>query len=614
MATGNTAAGVASMLGPLFYLEMLLGARRGRQHFFRWCYAGWLLLLVFCWLIGYYGTANQNPDANVTSEWAGGFVRFFLSQQYILILLATPVFVAGGVTDEKTRGTMIYLLTTDLTAWQILVGKLLGRLAQVGTLVLTGLPVLMAVGVFGGLSPPALAAVLVSTLAPLPAFGAASLLSAVWSRTTRDAVIGFFAAALVGLVLYNLAGWALTAAPTGSRLFDGLRTALAGFDPLYVLGSGGSTAGDWEELARRGLVSLASWGTLAAVCLLVAGWRLRSAYIRQLESSGRTGMLDRVLPARPPVYEDNPVLWMVQHVEGIAPLPILRRFPRWLAVAIIFLGTASLDLYFLWDALVPSLSFQQVQDAWSARGFTGLFGLADGREIAPQVAAAFLFQGLVAILIATFVVGVRCSGCVSGDREKQTWDNLLLVPLETRSLTGGKAWGVLRASLPYLAAYALPTLALSAVSGISSLVLSSVALASTALAMVFVAAAGLYCSVRSPSSWRALLGTFGISYVGGFLVFALLSPGFLIATVFLMLFFLVLLQAAGLPPNAVPLGQFPFVFFITCCIGLAVLFGLTAWYFLAHSESYVGQVERTRHWTRRPRLRSRRVVRVVSED
>lgn len=28
------------MLGPVFYLEMLLGSRRGKQYVFRWVYGG----------------------------------------------------------------------------------------------------------------------------------------------------------------------------------------------------------------------------------------------------------------------------------------------------------------------------------------------------------------------------------------------------------------------------------------------------------------------------------------------------------------------------------------------------------------------------------------------
>ena len=60
----------------------------------------------------------------------------------LLLLLATPAYTAGAIPDEKTRGTLQYLLAADLTAWEILAGKLLGRIAQVALLALAALPLI----------------------------------------------------------------------------------------------------------------------------------------------------------------------------------------------------------------------------------------------------------------------------------------------------------------------------------------------------------------------------------------------------------------------------------------------------------------------------------------
>ena len=35
------------MVGPVLYLEILLGGRRGRQFAFRWIYAGWIVVQLF---------------------------------------------------------------------------------------------------------------------------------------------------------------------------------------------------------------------------------------------------------------------------------------------------------------------------------------------------------------------------------------------------------------------------------------------------------------------------------------------------------------------------------------------------------------------------------------
>src|SRR5262249_3218533 len=92
-----------AMVGPVLYLEMLLGGRRGRQYLFRWIYAGWLIAqFLFLYMI-YRASAGFTSDRNATALFAEGFVQVFIVQQLLLLLLATPAFAAGAVTDEKTR-------------------------------------------------------------------------------------------------------------------------------------------------------------------------------------------------------------------------------------------------------------------------------------------------------------------------------------------------------------------------------------------------------------------------------------------------------------------------------------------------------------------------------
>src|SRR5262245_55709689 len=128
------------MVGPVLHFEMMLGSRRSRQYIFRWLYAGWLILQIFYFYL-YAAMTRIVPVSGrplySTPVVAEQFVQTFVVQQFILLVLITPVLTAGAVTDEKTRGTLQYLLTTDLLSWHIVLGKLLGRLAQVGILALT---------------------------------------------------------------------------------------------------------------------------------------------------------------------------------------------------------------------------------------------------------------------------------------------------------------------------------------------------------------------------------------------------------------------------------------------------------------------------------------------
>src|SRR5262249_25126163 len=239
-------------------------------------------------------------DWNAAAEFAGSFVSLFVVQQLILMLLATPAFAAGAITDEKTRGTLQHMLTADLTAWEIIIGKLLGRTAQVTVLALSGLPVLCFIGVFGGLDPVLLLGVLATTLLPILALGSASVLASVWSKQTRDAVLGLYAIGGIGYLVvwgsHQLAQYFAASPATGGLVgtLAGLATGLDGVwfyaHPLYVLEPawGGR---DLPELGRRLFLATFLWGGIAAICLALSVWRLRRAYVKQLEASGKKAVV-----------------------------------------------------------------------------------------------------------------------------------------------------------------------------------------------------------------------------------------------------------------------------------------------------------------------------------
>jgi hypothetical protein len=133
--------------------------------------------------------------------------------------------------------------------------------------------------------------------------------------------------------------------------------------------------------------------------------------------------------------------------------------------------------------------------------------------------------------------------------------------------------------------------------------------------MFFVASAGIWCSVRSKSSWRSLLGTLAFTYGGGFVVWCVLSwLIFLIALIIWGLLAALLMmidQTTGTQMGTAVAGwsAFPFCFVIATCLVLAgVAFGL-AWYFITDAEKRVADRERTRSWRdagmyNRPRRRT----------
>jgi ABC-type transport system involved in multi-copper enzyme maturation permease subunit len=632
------------MVGPVLYQEMLLTGRRSQQHIFRWIYAGWLILQVAAF--SYLWLFRAAPGSYALSELAEWFVNLYLVQQLILMVLATPALAAGTVSEEKSSGTLQYLLTSDLTSSEIILGKMLARSFQMGVLALVGLPLFCFLGVYAGLELLTLLAVLAETAATLLALVSASLLASVWSRQTRNAVLGLYAAG--GVFLFSV-WWLGDLLVYLSKLASGLPllAAFAGlvqqvlnyFDPVYVLepGWGARDLPDLKALTQRLFASVLAWGAVTGGCLGLAVWRLRPAYRRQLEGEGKKKQPHWWRPERVPVGE-QPIAWKERHVEGMAPAAGLRRLPRWIGVLTIAALSAASSLWVLWLHLAPGATLAD------------LFGLAARLdfEAVPRVllptSGGFQAQGVVVMLLASLLVGIRCSGAVSGERERQTWEALLLTPLTSRQLIRGKLWGIMGASLIYVLAYAVPALLLALVGSAGELHAMYAALREwfgaapatpgpspwvippvgwaliwlgvTLLAMYFIGAAGIWCSVRCKTSWKSLLWTVGIGYVGGFLVYIVTAPVLLLIALFVLLALMLIGEALKIDlvlRGTTWLGMYFTVFQVVSVLTLALLAWLMALFLLSSAQKYVAFRERTLQWQEEPLLRRprRRPVRSV---
>jgi ABC-type transport system involved in multi-copper enzyme maturation permease subunit len=593
------------MIEAVVHHELLLGGRRNRLFWVRLIYGLWLILQVgllylvdflferYLPRVAFAVPSSAIPETPESAPQVVGalFSERFLKQHFILLAIATPALVAGAITDEKRRGTLQYLLLTQMETRSLVLGKLVGRSAQVGRLALVGLPLFALLGAFGGIEPLTfLAFFAVSTLMVL-AIASAALLASVWCRQTRDAVLALYGFGIAGAIL--------------TWQFGGV---LEGFDPLRVLEPLGFIG--VEELGRRLVLATLCWGTVGGICLALAVWRLKPAYLRELEGSPRRK--GAWYPGRRAPVNDEPVRWRERNVEGLAPMASLRRVPQWLAVAILFLFATASSLGILALAAVPGTSPNDVFDALRH------FDLAKLEQTFPGATEGFLAQGAVILLLASLVVGIRCSGAVTGERERQTWEALLLSPLTTRDLVYGKLWGVMGASYIYLFACGLPAVTLAIVAGRLAVFWAVLWLAVTVLAMYFIGAVGLWASVGSKSSWQALLWTLGCGYLGGAFVNLLFSV-ITYAVLMLVVLFLALIDErlhTGLARTfAANLAQSTNLFLIAISLSLAISSWLLARYLvLQRAQTLISQRERTRHWRtvpiyRRAKHRPRRVAR-----
>jgi hypothetical protein len=563
------------MLGPVLYQELLLTGRRRRLHLLRWIYGG-VLLAEFCYIFvltaGLFLPFDRMPRLGLV-EWSRTLVHLLLWQQLVLILLVTPAFVAGEVTDEKTRGTLQYLLTTDLKSWEIVLGKQLAQVAALAGLQAMNVPLLCFAGLTGEYPLEAVLAQQAALFLLTFLLGAASLLVSVWSRSTSDAMVTLYGAgALLLLTLWGLSALAGAGAPApapggeeGAAAPGWLAVVLGKlrepFHPYYLL-EAAWLEGTAPAVGARLVTVALTWGGLAGMCLALASWRLRPAYLQQLQSAGQKR--ERVHARRPPIGE-APVRWREQYVVGIAPLAVLRRVPVWAAMLLVATATVAAML---------------------------LFHPGD-----VEVGDRYVFHikaGLVLMLATGFVVGVRASGCITREREQRTWEAVLLSHLRTRRVVRDKFWGILRAAAPYLVAYTGAATAVAGFQGLRFAVseeaqgwrVGSVALTNlegmtevlqvlawllgAGFVAVWVAGSGVRISARTQSSWRSLVATLGMGYVPGMILGLFLPFGLgwlcMIPTMQTMSVF---------GPRGFGGGSFE-LFFGVLCVGMLVLLGIGA--------------------------------------
>jgi ABC-type transport system involved in multi-copper enzyme maturation permease subunit len=230
-------------------------------------------------------------------------------------------------------------------------------------------------------------------------------------------------------------------------------------------------------------------------------------------------------------------------------------------------------------------------------------------------------HGWYAIGLLTLMVGVQASSAISGEREQVTWDGLLASPMTFREILHGKLRGILGAAWPYMITYLLASAAVAAWAerestpflisfGAVTVALALLAgwlaprfgrwietLAVTWWAMELFAAIGIWCSVRCTSSWRSLLLTTSLGYVGGIVLTCVSTPVALSTT-------LILYLATGLLEHLFSYmsdsmiqfggpGEIPYeLIALFFAVGVALMYWWAARSLLFAAENYLALTER----------------------
>lgn len=144
--------------GAIVQKEMRVQGRRYFTYLTRGVTAfllAFITAMVFLAMVGWtVGTTITSNGAAMRLQELQGLapavsITVFLVQ-LVGMSLAGPILLGPSLCDEKRAGTLSSLLTTPLTPWQIVMGKLVSAFTQLTILALIPLPLVLAVRVFGG--------------------------------------------------------------------------------------------------------------------------------------------------------------------------------------------------------------------------------------------------------------------------------------------------------------------------------------------------------------------------------------------------------------------------------------------------------------------------------
>jgi ABC-type Na+ efflux pump permease subunit len=440
---------------------------------------GWLLvvrglagtgLALIALLLVWYWWLNAGFDPNFVPS---GDVQIALATAAMILLtvdvVMVPAVLAGSLAGERERGVLQLLLTTAASAREIVLGRLIGKLSQVAMILMAGVPVVAFLGAWSGFRLEQLAEFLLLLASVGVGGGGLAALASVVSRRGRDALLGVY---LVILILYL--------SPLLERL--GLPAEIA--DWLSEINPYVSLASlVWYGHAGRSLVTSAIWLVVGLAGTAIATWRLRPSCLASTEKV-KKGRRPRWVP---PINDSRPMLWKELYVEHVGTLG---RFGRWLGV-ILTLGVGGVSLGLA--AIIVWGLFVRQDSEWSDWGIMRLGGLLDE-------------SGLLLGWLLQWAIGLRAAVSIASERERGTWDALLVTPLEPVEIVIAKLLGSLNA-LRFMAG----ALVLAWTLGVATTAVTPAEYAKwmigTLTAAALMAAVGVRCSLSTSTATRAMTWT-----------------------------------------------------------------------------------------------------------
>ena len=248
------------MLGPVFNREASVVPKRPKTYLMRGIYVLSLFVLVCTGYLVLDGSRSLATTSDA-ARFGGWMLTLFAPLQLLVLSSVAAVGAASSVAQEKDRRTLILLLLTRLTGFEVVVGKLTATLLSPLSMLLGALPLFLMLPLLGGVSPEQIAGVFAVTSATIVLSGTIGTVVALWREKTFQAI------AMTLLLLLMLIGLGEGAVSTGILT----ETSALSVSPPRTLLAAASPMASLSGQTAIGVVTFVVVAIVTSVVVMVLG-------------------------------------------------------------------------------------------------------------------------------------------------------------------------------------------------------------------------------------------------------------------------------------------------------------------------------------------------------
>jgi len=424
-------------------------------------------------------------------------ISFIAWLQFCITQLAAVIMLSTSISDEIYNRTLGLLMTTPITSFQIVMGKLLSKLLQLMLLLAISLPLLAVVRVFGGVPWDYVISSLCITMTTIILVGSASLFFSIFTRRPYKVIIiafilggifwGFLP--LLAVMLWHTTG--LRSIISENTLFS----VISMVNPYFSMAF---NTIKMVEPRSAGSIPSISWllhcGIMLAVSgliLLISMVRVRKVALRQV--TGQWGLSRR---KKRSVQNKNEITVNPQEsvtaIRRITGPPVL-----WKELRLPILGRRKIA-----TGIVGSLTFLLLLAIYYLCGRENMLDDEDTH-------ISFVLIALGLGLLSSIVLSATC---ITSEKESRSWPLLLATTLDEKSILIGKWAGILRRCLPAWIWLFGHVIIFSMAGFIHPIAIVQIGLVA-AWTIIFLSGSGLYFGARFKHTTTAVTMNFALAIV-----------------------------------------------------------------------------------------------------